>query len=118
MNQTVCRATTIATLMLLAGPAGADGTLRCKGKLVDVGDNAAAVLSLCGKPVKRIVTQIPVRVGMRSGFTRIHGVTVHEQWIYDRGWGKFPALLHVDGGVVRRIEYLSRRSGDIKITRD
>lgn len=118
MNIAVCQATTFAILLLLAGAADAYGSLRCKGRLVDVGDSADAVLALCGEPAKRIVTHIPVRAGLVSGFTRIQDVTVAERWIYDRGWGKFPAVLHVDEGVIRRIDHLSRRSGDFQITRD
>lgn len=112
MNTAICQAATLAVLLLFAGAADAYGSLRCKGQLIAVGDSAAAVLSLCGKPAKKIVTHVPVRAGLRSGFTRIHDVTLLERWVYDRGWGKFPAVLHVDEGVIRRIEHLSRRSGD------
>jgi hypothetical protein len=91
-----------------AGSAHAYGSLRCKGQLIDVGDSVSEVLSLCGEPSERIVTRVPVRVGNALGFTRATGYTASEQLIYERGWGKFPAVLYIDDGKVRRIEYLSR----------
>lgn len=112
MYRVVCRTTVLAILLIYAGDAVANGSLRCKGRLLHVGDSAAEVLALCGEPVRRIVTEVPVRAGTRTGFTRFVGFVTTEQWVYDRGWGKFPAVLHFDGGIVRRIDHLSRRSGD------
>ncbi len=113
MYKALYGATALATLLVLSGTADAYGSLRCKGRLIDVGDAAAAVLRLCGEPAKRIVTQVPVRTGTLRGFTQFAGVVAAEQWVYDRGYGKFPAVLHIDEGVIRRIDYLSRRSGDL-----
>lgn len=112
MNHTVFQATMLTVLLLLTSAADAFGSLRCKGRLIDVGDTASAVLSLCGEPAQRIVNEVPVRAGINSGFTRVLGMTAIERWVYDRGWGKFPAVLHVDEGVIRRIDHLPRRSGD------
>lgn len=97
---------------MYAGAAGAYGSLRCKGQIINVGDQAAEVLALCGQPEQRIGRQTPIRAGSKGGFTRFVGYTIAEKWIYDRGWGKYPAVLHVDNGVIRRIEHLSYRSGD------
>ncbi len=105
------RMTVLAVLLLYAGAADAYGSLRCQGRLIEVGDSAAAVTALCGEPSRRIVTEVPVRAGTVTGFTRFIGFTTSEQWIYDRGWGKFPAVLHVDDGRIQRIDYLPRRSG-------
>lgn len=105
-----CRATTIAFLLVYAGTADAYGTLRCKGRLVNVGDSTAKVLSLCGEPARRVVRQVPVRAGVQNGFTRLYGLTTTERWIYDRGWGKFPAVFFIDDGVIRRVDYLPGRS--------
>ena len=91
-----------------AGSAHAYGSLRCTGQLIDAGDSVSEVLSLCGEPAERIVTQVPVPVGNAIGFTRAAGYTASEQLIYDRGWGKFPAVMFIDDGKVQRIEYLSR----------
>ena len=105
---------TIALTALLAivyaGTADAYGSLRCKGRFIDVGAGAAEVISLCGEPARRIVTKVPVRSGLLTGFTRIAGYATTEQWVYDRGWGKFPAVLYLDEGEVKRIDYLPRRS--------
>jgi hypothetical protein len=100
--------------MLFASTADADpyGSLRCSGRIIDVGDSTAEVVSLCGEPSTRVSSQVPVRAGVMSGFTRFVGFSATEQWVYDRGWGKFPAVLHFDNGELRRIDYLPRRSGD------
>ena len=100
---------TIAALLLFCADADAYGSLRCKGRLINVGDSAAEVLSLCGEPSNRLVTQVPVRQGSVFGFSRFAGFASTEQWVYDRGWGRFPAVLHIDDGEIRRIEYLPRR---------
>ena len=97
-------------LCLFAETADAYGSLRCKGRLIDVGADAAEIIALCGEPSRRIVTRVPVRTAVWTGYTRIAGYATTEQWVYDRGWGKFPAVLHLDAGKVRRIDYLSRRS--------
>jgi len=106
------RTTVLAALLVIlyAGTADAYGSLRCKGRLIDVGAGAAEVIALCGEPSRRIVTKVPVHAGLLTGFTRIAGYTTTEQWVYDRGWGKFPAVLYLDEGTVKRIDYLPRRS--------
>lgn len=102
----------VALLLIYASAVDAYGSLRCKGRIVDVGDRAAEVLALCGEPARRISNKYPVRSATRSGFTRFAGYTTAETWIYDRGWGKFPAVLTFDDGELRRIEHLPHRSGD------
>ena len=104
------KATITVILLLYAGAADAYGSLRCKGQIIDVGDTAAEVLRLCGEPGERIITQVPVRAGAQTGFTRFAGFALTEQWVYDRGWGRFPAVLHFDDGKIQRIEYLTQRS--------
>lgn len=71
----------------------------------------AQVMDLCGEPTRRVVHQVPVRAGIATGFTRFVGFASAEQWTYNRGWGKFPAVLTFDDGRIQRIEYLPRRSG-------
>lgn len=111
MHDILIRTTVLALLLVYAGSADAYGSLRCKGRIIDVGDRAAEVMALCGEPARRITNKAPVRSATRSGFTRFVGYTTAEQWIYDRGWGKFPAVLYFDSGELRRIEYLPKRSG-------
>jgi hypothetical protein len=69
------------------------------------------VLTLCGPPATRISQQAQVRARVASGFSRHIGLTTTEQWVYDRGWGRFPAVLTLDNGKVQRIDYLPYRSG-------
>jgi len=104
--------TALAALLLIlyAGTSDAHGSLRCKGHIIDVGTSAAEVLELCGEPDRRVVTQVPVRAATLTGFTRFAGFAMSEQWVYDRGWGKFPAVLFLDEGQIQRIDYLPRRS--------
>ncbi len=71
----------------------------------------AQVLTMCGSPKNRIIEEVPVRTRVASGFSRFIGITLTEQWVYDRGWGKFPAVLWFQDGNVQRIEYLPYRSG-------
>lgn len=114
------RTTALLILLIYAGAADAYGSLRCKGRLIDVGDSADEVVARCGEPAKRIITEVPLRLGTvfpsPTGtvrvFTRLAGCVTTEQWIYDRGWGKFPAVLHIDDGKIVRIDYLSKRKGD------
>ncbi len=71
----------------------------------------AQVLTMCGPPKTQIIEEVPVRTRVASGFSRFIGITLTEQWVYDRGWGKFPAVLWFQDGKVQRIEYLPYRSG-------
>jgi hypothetical protein len=112
MDRVLITTTAIGILLIVSGDAGAYGSLRCNGRLIDVGDSTAQVLSLCGEPSTRVKSQSPVRAGNVNGFTRFVGYSNSEQWVYDRGWGKFPAVLFFNDGVLRRVEHLSRRSGD------
>ena len=105
------RLTVLALLLFYAGAADAYGSLRCKGRIIDIGDTAAEVQARCGTPAEKISTKSPVRASVRGGFTRFVGYSNAEQWIYNRGWGKFPAVLFFDNGKLRRIEYLPERSG-------
>jgi hypothetical protein len=104
--------TALAALLLIfcAETSDAYGSLRCKGRLIDVGASASEILELCGEPDRRIVTQVPVRAATLTGFTRFAGFAMSEQWVYDRGWGKFPAVLYLEEGQIQRIDYLPRRS--------
>jgi hypothetical protein len=80
----------------MACPAAAD-TMKCGRFQVTVGDTKATVLRLCGEPAVREV------VSGGEGATSVR----KEQWIYDRGKGRFQALLTFEGVGLRRIEFLS-----------
>jgi hypothetical protein len=96
--------------LLYTSSANAAGTLRCNGKIIRVGDPAAYVLSQCGAPEHQVVQESLARAGTSSGFSRLTGIALSEQWVYERGWGKFPAVLTFLDGNVRRIDFLRNRS--------
>lgn len=104
------RMTILALLLGYCGTADAFGSLRCQGRIIDTGITKAQVLALCGPPSSRLVEQTPVRHGTIAGFSRFGGIAFNEQWQYDRGWGKFPAVLLFRDGALVRIEYLRFRS--------
>src|SRR5262245_4635345 len=85
-------------------------TLRCNGRIIIVGVPAAYVLSECGDPDNQVLQESTARAGTVSGHSRIVGLTLSEQWIYDRGWGRFPAVLIFLDGTLRRIDFLPVRS--------
>ena len=41
---------------------------------------------------------------------RLVGIALSEQWIYERGWGRFPAVLVFVDGTLKRIDFLPHRS--------
>ena len=99
------RLTALALLLAWCGTADAYGSLRCKGKIIDPGMSMAKVLALCGEPRVRIIEQAPVRSRNFTGFSRFAGVAFTEIWEYDRGWGKFPAILRFQDETLKRVEY-------------
>ena len=75
-----------------------------------VGVPAGYILSQCGPPANQTIQETTARVGTVLGSSRIVGLSLSEQWIYERGWGTFPAVLYFLDGTLRRIEYLPHRS--------
>ncbi len=104
------RLTVTAILLCYCGAADAYGSLRCKGKIIDSGAAKATVLALCGAPDFQVAQQSPVRASSRLGGMRFIGVSVEEQWVYDRGFGKFPAVLSFFDGRIQQVDYLPFRS--------
>lgn len=102
----------IASLALsYTSAASAAGSLHCNGKLIRVGDPAAYVLSQCGAPEHQAIQESVARAGTLAGSSRLIGIALSEQWLYERGWGRFPAILVFVDGTLRRIEFLRHRSG-------
>jgi len=93
--------------------ASAVPTLRCNGRIVRVGVPAAYVLSECGDPDNQVLQDTTARAGTVSGHSRIVGLAISEQWIYDRGWGRFPAVLIFLDGTLKRIDFLPYRSDNV-----
>jgi Protein of unknown function (DUF2845) len=96
--------------------ANAVPSLRCNGRIIRVGVPAAYVLSECGDPDNQVLQDTTARVGTVSGHSRIVGLALSEQWVYDRGWGRFPAVLIFLDGTLKRIDFLPYRSDNA--TRD
>jgi hypothetical protein len=95
-----------AALTLAAAlPAQAE-TFRCGSKLIQEGDTAGKVLERCGEPGNKQVVTEPVRAVNASGYAFPTGATMtYEIWRYSRGSRAFPAVLRIEGGVVKKIEY-------------
>lgn len=86
----------VAFAGVMVCPAAAD-TMKCGRYQVTVGDSKATVLQLCGEPVIREV------ISGGEGATSVR----KEQWIYDRGKGRFQALLTFEGITLKQIDFLS-----------
>jgi hypothetical protein len=93
--------------------ASAEPSLRCNGRIMRVGVPAAYILSECGAPSNLTIQETTARAGTVNGSTRVVGLTLSEQWIYERGWGRFPAVLLFLDGTLKRIEYLPHRSDKV-----
>ncbi len=100
----------LGLMLCYCGAADAYGSLRCHGKIIDTGVSMAHVRAMCGAPKSRTIQEVPVRARLGSGFSRFIGIATTEQWVYERGWGKFPALLWFQDGRLKRIDYLPYRS--------
>jgi len=109
--------TTMKPLLLLAclglsyaSAANAESSLRCKGRIIKVGVPAAYVLSECGDPDNQVFQESVATSGTVFGNSRVIGLALSEQWVYDRGWGRFPAVLFFLDGTLRRIDFITQRS--------
>ena len=92
----------------LAPHAGHAESFWCGNRLVREGMAAAEVVSRCGEPASIRVVEEPV-YARRSGSGRLKtGVVVTEYWVYDRGYGKFPAQIVVREGIAEQVELLRR----------
>src|SRR5262245_11445648 len=65
--------------------ADAASTLRCNGRIIRVGVPAAFVLSQCGEPGNTVIQEAVARSATVGGSSRIVGIALSEQWVYDRG---------------------------------
>jgi len=91
----------------LAWPAAALDTLRCGNALITVGMVAPQVVAKCGPPSTKTAEDVPIRVRRANGLSGTVGVARIEHWVYDRGFGKFPAKLTFDEGKLKQIELLT-----------
>jgi hypothetical protein len=100
----------VAVIVALACAAvvDADDSLVCGNSLVTVGMAAGEIVARCGEPRTKAVEDIPIRVRHPNGTVGTAGIQHIERWTYDRGYGKFPALLTFEEGKLRSIELLTR----------
>lgn len=106
----IFRILVVASLLVYCSTAESYGSLRCKGKIIDVGMSMDKVLALCGEPNSRQIEHTPVRHRNVIGFSSFSGISRAELWEYDRGWGKFPVMLRFQDGTLKRVEYGEHRS--------
>ena len=96
--------------VLYTSSAAAAPQLRCNGRIIKVGAPAAYVLSECGAPENQVMQESTARTGTLTGFSRVTGLTLSEHWVYDRGWGRWPAVLYFLDGTLIRIDFLPHLS--------
>ena len=87
----------------------ADDSLSCGNALITVGMVGPQVIERCGQPKDKSVTEVPQRVRRSSGTSAVVGTLRVERWTYDRGYGRFPALLRFEDGKLKSIELLTSR---------
>jgi hypothetical protein len=102
------RSIAAALVALTCATAAADDSLVCGNSLATVGMVAGEVVARCGEPKTKAVEDIPIRVRHPNGTVGTAGIQHIERWTYDRGYGKFPALLTFEDGKLRSIELRTR----------
>ena len=86
-----------------------DDVMRCNQVLIKVGMLAGEVLAKCGEPKSKLVEDVPIRARNHNGAVNVIGTAKVETWVYDRGYGQFPAELKFEEGKLKSIEYLTGR---------
>ncbi len=103
--RTLAVALTLAALVPATAQATSDGSLRCAGGLVSVGDATVDLLGKCGAPKLREVRAYEAgavgTLGPRSGRA---SVLTTEKWTYDFGPQQFLMFVTVDGGKIVAID--------------
>lgn len=99
----------LSTLIAGGTPASepTTGSMRCGTYLVYVGDPKYEVLNRCGEPhsatlVGERVRRLAVPYGPLHYSTE--SLVPVEEWIYERGYGRFIRILTFEGGTLKRIE--------------
>lgn len=98
-----------ALVLLAAGPAAADSSLRCDRGIVSVGDTKLDLLGKCGVPTLRDVREVERGQALvaQDGVIAVRGRSVAaevEQWTYDFGPNHFTQLVTLEGGKITAIE--------------
>jgi hypothetical protein len=96
----------LSTLMIAVGAAQiavADESMRCGNWIVEAPISAEELLSKCGAPLKKEVTDEDVRATGRSGGSRVVGKTIVERWTYKPDSPSLAMIATVVDGKVTRI---------------
>jgi hypothetical protein len=107
VRRTTLLAITALALVSVAGYA--DETMRCGNALITVGMVGSQVVAKCGQPKDKNVSEAVQRARRGSRSPAVAGTSRVEHWTYDRGYGKFPALLTFESGKLKSIELLTGR---------
>jgi hypothetical protein len=107
MPRTLLLCTLVVAGVLGASSASAQ-SFRCSTQIIREGMTAVEIEHLCGAPDARRVVEEPVMARNRNGSSYQVGVTTVEYWTYDRGPGRFPYELTIEGGTAKKIEMLRR----------
>lgn len=94
-------------------------SLRCNGRLADIGDTKADIAEICGEPIATDNYCEPVEVnleqqGIQNGNHNTQNVTAIQTclnvdiWTYNPGKGKFMTHLYFTQGQLRNIRYGNR----------
>ena len=94
----------VSTLLLMAGTASANETIRCGSHIVTSAMAVDEILRKCGEPASRQSREEDVRAMNPNGVMVKVGTTVVEEWIYDRGSRAAPIRIRIADGKVRSIE--------------
>ena len=84
----------------------ADDIFRCGSSIIRVGLSSQEVAKKCGQPDSKETRSEPILARNASGGTREIGQTSVEIWQYSRGAGKFPAVLTIEEGKIKKIELI------------
>jgi hypothetical protein len=98
----------LALACLQAGPARADGSMRCSGGLVSVGDSKLDLLGKCGSPtlVEERLEERGTAVADREqrGGWKVRVTVSVEKWTYNFGTNQFVQYVTLDTGKIVAIE--------------
>jgi len=86
-------------------------TLRCGSKLISPGPDVDInyVQAQCGAPASRQKEVVPHYARRANGSAYETGTITVETWTYDRGSGRFPAVLRFEDGKLVSIEFSTHR---------
>lgn len=103
----------LALLALAAAPGVRAESLRCNGRIMEVGEPRVNVVRLCGEPVAadsycRPVEVMPPRGQRWPWYAQDLPCRPVDEWLYDRGPGNLMALVRFEAGRIHSIEYTQR----------